>query len=372
MSALVDARRSTMGTIGKVCLIITILLLMAAVTPIPLPYGGWGPGLLVIHNGWSEQLYAGEESVVKAQTANLEARQEYAAKVKEMEALQFGWDRTWNVSGAQVGGKPFIAVNGNRVALYPGSADNDPDTIDDVVNLITNKQVQIPNAVGLEGVQSGTLIPQVFLFYSEAGANNQATSYLGEFTVSPLNQNGFHVLNPVHTDPEAFERLSSVQNPSWRVRTMIRSQINRKNEKVVDDVLASVESPRSRIDGLFRNLDELAASLEATQEAQTRADSLLAASQAALDAREKELLGDPDREPVNGRPEFTQGLKTVTERVEEERAQLLLEIDDLRRRIMTAGEQQDLLLESLQRGVDALPAPENGTAKASPRIAAGK
>lgn len=360
-----------MGTIGKVCLIITLLLLMAAVTPIPLPYGGWGPGLLVIQNNWSEKLYTGKEAVLNAQEANVLAQQEYSDKVKEMEVLQFGWDRSWNVGGAQDGSKPFISFDprNNTIGLFPGQADNDPNTVDNVVDLATNTQVQIPNAVGLEGVQSGTLVPQVYLFYSAAGANNEATSYLGEFNVSPRNQNGYYILTPVHGDPAPFDQLKQVGNVTWRIRTMIRSQITRKSEDITDDVTAAVESPRARIDGLYRNQSDLQQSLDTTDAAQMRANDLLAASQAALDAREKELLGDPDREAIAGRPEFTEGLKTVTERVEEQRAQLLLEIDQLRRLIQTTGEEQDVLMEQLQKGVDGLPTSEGSTAQANPRLA---
>ena len=137
-----------MGTIGKVCLIITMLLLIAAVAPIPMPYGGWAPGLLVIHNNWSSKLYDGEVAVTKAQEANLLARQEYREKEADMEALRFGWDRTWNVASAAVGSAPWMARDQQgRLNLFPGRPDNDPNTVDNVVVLETNTQVNIGNAV---------------------------------------------------------------------------------------------------------------------------------------------------------------------------------------------------------------------------------
>ena len=68
-----------------------------------------------------------------------------------------------------------------------------------------------------------------------------------------------------------------------------------------------------------------------------------------------------------------EGEEAETEQVEEERDQLLLDVDTLRRGIKSAGEDRDANVDALQKAADALPAPSTDSGQsASPKVARGE
>lgn len=339
-----------MSTVGKFCLIVTLLLLLVAMAPIPLPWGGWTPRVLQIHSGWSEKLRSAKEDVVKNQAAEVKARHELMLAAGELDALKVGWDKVWDIpapgpnipQGAPAIGKQR-GQNGQAQLVLRNLGAND----------------------GLASTQTAdgkTVRPVIHAFYG----GGEGVTYVGEFIATSITPTGA-VLDPVHRlDPQvnrefdiavAQEADSWPMNSPWRLRTMIPS------------------APRAKSDELYRNGRRTGELTQQTVANITRQQELYQAAVDALAVRRGELLGlaaDDNRPPVPGRPEFTRGLLAVTEEVEEERDQLLLEIDRLRRAIKSAGENRDAIVQQLEEAAQALPGSSTESAKPDPRVAIGQ
>lgn len=326
-----------MSGTGKFCLVVTLLLMLMSVLPIPAPWGGWIPQLLVIHNEWSVQLRDAKADVQSKQETELAARMELNKASAEIDALTIGWDRVWHVAGNA------NSPQAPRVQVLPNG------------NLLL---VNLGQQQGITGVQTtdenggdATLQPIIHAFYGNAEGG---MSYAGEFKATTINPTGAE-LTPIHiTDPAV--RASWPQNGgAWRLRSMIPS------------------GTRSRIDELKRQLVRVRDLIKLTNDNIARQQALLQEAQDALAVRRGELLGDPNREDVKERPEFKEGLLKVTERVEEERDQLLLDVDTLRRGIKSAGEDRDGNVDALQKAAEALPAPSTDSGQSvSPQVARGE
>ena len=115
---------------------------------------------------------------------------------------------------------------------------------------------------------------------------------------------------------------------------------------------------RSSIDEWYLNRQRTAQLVNQTTDSIARQQALLTAAEEALNVRKKELLGDPAREPVPNRPEFTDGLLQAIEDIEEERNQLQLNVDHLRRQINEQLAIRQERMESLTQQTAVLPGPE--------------
>lgn len=324
-----------MSTVGKICLVLTLLLLIVAIAPIPSPYGGWLPRLLVIHSEWSQKIRDGKEDVRNKKTAEAKARQELMEASAELEALKIGWDKVWNIPprGPNLpADTPSIANNNGQLVLNNLGEQHG----------LTTSQIQGDNNA------PQTVRPTVHAFYGGA----EGETYVGEFIATDIGPRNA-VLQPVHVlNPQ--EVASWPMNAGWRLRTMIPA------------------APRAKIDELYRHGRRTQEMLQQTQANIQRQQEQLQLAQAALAVRRAELLGDPNRqvEDVPGRPEIALGLLTVTEQVEEERDQLLLEVDRLRRAIKTASEERDALVEDLRKATEALPGSSTDYDRLPSKIAA--
>lgn len=297
-----------MSNSGKFCLVVTLLLMLIAFLPIPGVWGGWTPKLLVIHNEWNEQLREAKRDVREKQIAETKIRLELMKAANSLEAAVIGWDKMWQAQPGQVQARNdqlILTSIGRQQGLVPG---------------------QTTDAAG----QNQSVPPIIHAFY---GGGESGTTYVGEFKATDIQPNQT-VLTPVHP---AVDRANWDLNVPWRFRSIIPAALRARK-----DELHSLIVQTQNVIGVTN------------QNIQTQTE-LLQKAQAALDVRKAELLGDPNREAIAERPEFNEGLLTVTEQVEEERNTLLLDVDSLRRSIKMAGEERDQKVQSLESSIQALP-----------------
>ena len=105
-----------MSTWGKVCLVLTLLLLLMTVAPIPSPWGGWAPTLLVIHNQWSVKLRDAKEKNLKDVATYHDAEMELRDAAAELARVQMGWDRVWEFRNGEGN---LAASRSARTASWP-------------------------------------------------------------------------------------------------------------------------------------------------------------------------------------------------------------------------------------------------------------
>lgn len=309
-----------MSTLGKVCLVLTLILLLLAVAPIPGIYGGWAPKLLLIHNQWSLKLRDSKQKAADAVASNREAHQEFNKAMADVSGLTIGWDKFWNVpvrSPESTPETPTVAKQGNRLILNNIGSDNglqDQQFVNDAGNPQMTK-------------------PIVHAFYGGA----EGFTYAGEFRAAAITAKRTE-LEPVRPmNPQDVANWNP--NAAWRLRTMVPP------------------SYRTTIDESFQQRQRNKELLQQMNANIARQTSLLEQAQAALAIREGELLGGlpQDLGPIPSRPEFTDGLLSVNIDVEEERNQLLLEIDQLRRQIKQAFQLRDSMISQMNEKASQLP-----------------
>lgn len=317
-----------MSTVGKVCLVITLLLLLLAMAPIPGPYGGWIPKVLVFHNEWSAKLRDAKEKTKAAVASNRQARHDFNKAMADVSGLTIGWDKFWNVpartQNAPAGTPTVAKQNGILILNNIGSA-----------NGLKDEQYNDDNG------QPQLAKPVVHAFYGGA----EGFKYAGEFRATDITPQRTQ-LRPVH--PLSQQEFAAWNpNAAWRFRTMVPPG----KQTTIDELYAQ-----------NRTLYELTLQMNANI---ARQEALLGKAEEALQVRKGELLGGLDREEVPTRPEFTLGLLEVNENVEEERNQLLLELDRLRRGIKEAYAQRDNAISQLNQKVSLLPGANVQYAEAS-------
>lgn len=323
-----------MSTLGKVCLCLTLLLLLLAIAPIPGQYGGWAPKLLVFHNQWSEKLRAGKASAEKASKSHFESEVDLRSAQVDYENTVRGWDQVWTIParGPEVPpDAPSISKRNEELILQNIGTGSTP--------------ALLPREVTDENGAQQTVNPVVFAFYT-AGED---VTFAGEFVATDVSPTQT-VLRPVHpTSPR--EAASWPANAMWRLRSVIPA------------------SARTSMDSLYAHAQrskELAARTGGKIDDMTR---LRTEAENALEVRKRELLGNPERDPVDTRPEFVEGLLKVNEDVEEERNQLMLEVDLLRRAIRAEEQKIADNRSELSDALGNLPQPTTA-ASGSSRISA--
>lgn len=313
-----------MSTIGKICLSIALLLWLLLLTPIPGVWGGWAPKLLIAHNEWADEIRTAKAATEEVIQREANARGELNKAITDVQAATLGWDRFWNVPARGQGD-----ANAPRITKQP----NGQLTVE---NLGSNQG--IADVTEMVNGQQQLVRPVFHAFFG--GPNGE--TYAGEFTAMNITATRMNLV-PVHQNPIQFIQTWDV-NAAWRLRTMIPA------------------GDRTALDGLYRQrrrLTQLTTELEASV---VKQQSLLEAAQTGLDTRKGELLGNPANAPIENRPEFKDGLLLVTELTEEERNQLALEVDTLRRQILVQIEKRDAQIEALQNLIDSLPS-DNSTAQ---------
>lgn len=315
-----------MSTTGKVCLSIALLLWLLLLMPVPGVWGGWAPKLLFAHNEWATELRSAKAATEDAIEREANARRELNKAITDVQAVTFGWDKFWTVPARGQGDQSAPTINkqqGGRLVVTNLGANQG---ISDKTEMVNGKA---------ELVQ-----PIIHAFYG--GANGE--SYAGEFTATNITANRMELV-PVHPNPPQFMQLWDV-NAAWRLRTMIPAGARTE--------LDSLYRQRRRLVQLTAEMDsaEMKGSLQKQQ-------SLLESAQIGLETRKGELLGNPANVAIDNRPEYKDGLLLVTELTEEERNQLALEVDTLRRQILKQIEERNAVIEELQGLLNKLPSGNN-------------
>lgn len=318
-----------MSTIGKICLVVALLLWLLMLAPIPGVWGGWGPKLLVAQNEWAEEIRTAKKTTEAAIEKEAAARIQLNAAITDVQAVTFGWDRFWNIPARGQGDPTAPRITkqpgGRLVVDNLGSSQGIAD-----VNTVVNGQQQLVS-------------PTIHAFFG--GPNGE--SYAGEFTAKEITANRM-VLVPVHANPPQFAQTWDV-NAAWRLRTMIPA------------------GNRTALDSLYRQRRRLTQLLTELEASVSQQQALLQSAQTGLETRKGELLGNPANNAIENLPEFKDGLLLVTEQTEEERNQLALEVDTLRRQILQQIEERDAQIEELQNLMMNLPSSSN-TAQLARRV----
>lgn len=307
-----------MSTLGKICLVLTLLLLLLAVLPVPGVWGGWTPKLLVLHNAWSEKFRDGKSKAIDAQLSHDQARIELSKATADIENLVVGWDQYWVIPARgpeNPADAATISKNNGRLQL---------------TNLGTQQGLKTRQVTDDDGNQQ-LMSPVIHAFYS----GPEGFNYAGEFIAEDITQTTA-TLKPAHYDTAADINAWPI-NGTWRLRSMIPP------------------SSRLEIDELYLHHRRTGELITQTTTNIARQQKLLQAAQDAYAVRRGELLGNPSREVVPNRPEATEGLLSVIEQVEEERNQLLLDLDGLRRSIQTALANQIESIDTLKEKMMLLP-----------------
>ena len=169
--------------------------------------------------------------------------------------------------------------------------------------------------------------------------------YVGEYIADPnnLNQQSALLVPTKAPVPEQPTPAWTQGNGIWRLRTIIPA------------------GPRSDLDNLNVRMIRTREMLRETNANLVQQEALLAAAQEQLDARKGELLGDPNATPVEGRPEFSEGLLSTIENEEEARNQIQVEVDALRRAIKEAADERLARQQELQQLIQQLPSSTDST-----------
>lgn len=310
-----------MSTTGKVCLSIALLLWLLVLAPIPGIWGGWAPKLLLAHNEWASELRSAKLATEAAIADESSARIQLNQAITDVQAVTFGWDKFWTIPARGQGDPSAPTISKKQGGRL------------EVMNLGSSQGIS-DKTVMVNGQQQ-LVQPVIHAFYG--GPNGQ--SYAGEFTATNITATRMELV-PVHANPPQFFQQWNV-NAAWRLRTMIPA------------------GDRTELDSLYRQrrrLSQLTTDLDASVK---RQEALLESAKTGLDTRKGELLGNPANAPIENRPEFKDGLLLVTELSEEQRNQLALEVDTLRRQIRAQVEERDLLVEELQSMLNKLPSGTN-------------
>jgi hypothetical protein len=315
-----------MSTLGKICLSLTLLLLLLAMAPIPGKFGGWTPKLLVFHNKWSEKLRDAKDGANKAIVRRTDARQKLTMASTDLENLVTGWDRYWN-----------FPQNSGAITKQNGQLR--------FSNIGTNNGLVTRQVTDENGAQQ-LMLPVVHAFYNGA----EGVTYAGEFKAPEAGLTATScVLQPVHrVSPQ--EAAKWPVNAAWRLRGMIPS------------------GDRTSIDELFRRLVRTNELTQQTVANIARQQGLLQAAENALSVRNGELLGNPAGIVDPERPEFFVGLLQAIEDFEEERNQLQLDVDYLRRALKASSEERNQKLEALAGAATKLPDLSPGTSLDPPKV----
>lgn len=271
------------------------------------------------HNAWAVKLSAARENSAKAIEARDQAEMALHLAQSELARVKLGWGYEWTLSG---GNPPPVQVQGGRLS----------------VNGVGQGNGLSPRSFTDDQGQTQQVAPVVHVFVPDGQGGS---SYLGEFIA----------------DAQFLTPTSSVLIPTWNVspREMqswdfsngvrLRSQIPQAERAAVEGVNRLIQRTRELIAQANRNIAEQQQQLETVQQ--------------QLEFRRKELLGNPDLERIEDRPEYSDGLVKALVDIEEERNGVQVVVDRLRRRIKAAADQRDVLVEQLDALVAQLPKPES-------------
>lgn len=302
-----------MSTLGKVCLVLTILCLIG---------GAILAGMLGgTANSWSVKLRTAKEKSQKEIAAAEQSYNDLRAAEAELARKKLGWGFEWTFPGD--GSIQPVPATGELIVRGLGRSNG--LTIGQATN---------------EAGQQVPVIPIVHVF--APGADGQSTVYIGEFRADE-NRLG-------DTDCVLIPTLapSAQEVANWNMGiagARLRSIVPAPERATIDGLVASIR----------RNMGT-AQQLEASIRDQA---ALLEAAKAQLAVRKGELLGNADARLIDDRPEFKIGLLKALEGIEEERNGVQVAVDELRRMIKSEAEKRTETLGQLQELAGKLPKPSS-------------
>lgn len=236
------------------------------------------------------------------------------ARENELAVATLGWDRYWNLPGADVG------IN--------------PDGSAGVRNLGTAMGFVLPAAQGGQ-------TPVAYIFRQD-GPQGDA-HYIGEFQPVPggLRENELGLVLARRARPnEAARWRQTVADGFWRIRTLIPAAYANSFADMYTE---------------FNRADE---NLAAKQKSLELQEQLYRVAQEHLSYRLQELLGPPNPpanlDPADKFPEFKIGLLASIDREEELRDLALAELDRLRRQVKAANDRFQFLIDDNRARMDQL------------------
>lgn len=300
-----------MTRLGKAALILTVLALG----------GGFylAAMLITYHNQWSVKLAKARTDTEKAIADRDQAAIDLDLAQAELARTKLGWGYEWTLPG---GAPPAVQVQGGRLS----------------VNGVGEGNGLTRRAATDDQGQQQSVAPVVHVFTPDGQGGSV---YLGEFIA----------------DTQLLTATSCVLIPTWNVSPQeiqswnfsngarLRSQIPMAERAAVEGANRLIQRTRELIAQANRNIAEQ--------------QNLLAAVQAQLDFRRKELLGNPDLQRIEDRPEYSDGLVKALVDIEEERNAIQVAVDELRRIIKDSSDQRDMLISQLNSLVAQLPQPDS-------------
>ncbi|NNJ26727.1 hypothetical protein [Alienimonas chondri] len=190
-----------------------------------------------------------------------------------------------------------------------------------------NVALDIGTADGLAAGEAGAAAPVVHLFAPTG--EGDASVYIGPFSVVQAAERSSQ-LAPTFVVQPGEPQTWPVAAP-WRVRY---------------DVPASRASQFETLDASLVTRREVLGNRRNTLELRRQS---VADAQDTLAARERALLGDPDAPEISDAPEIKAGIIAATTAEEQDRAERLVELDQLRRAVKNAS---DRLRAALAENVD--------------------
>ncbi|MBL8814627.1 MAG: hypothetical protein JNL58_01260 [Planctomyces sp.] len=306
-----------MSTLGKVCLVLTILALIGGAI-----LGGMLGGTA---NSWAVKLRDAKEKSKKEIESAEKSYADLRAAEAELARKKLGWGYEWTFAGD--GSIQITQATGELTIRGLGKA-----------NGLT---------VGQTTTENGQQVPVIPIVHVFAPSNdNTSVVYIGEFRAN-VNLLG-------DTD--------CVLVPTW---TPNPQEVAGWNMTGMGARLRSIVPPteRAEIDGLVQTIIRGMNSrnqLDASIKSQT---ALYQAAVQQREVRKGELLGNEDVPLIEDRPEFRIGLLKALENLEEERNGVQVAVDTLRRMIKTEADKRSETLGQLQELAEKLPEPSSRVSK---------
>lgn len=254
----------------------------------------------------------------KALTDRNKAVLELETAQAELARLKLGWGFEWTIPpGGNVGS---VQVVGTNLA---------------VTGLGTNNGL-VPRDVMVDG-RLQPVAPTVHVFIPDGQTGSR---YLGEF----------------RADPQQLAATSATLVPTWAVNQQEIASWNFSQGVRMRSQVPPAE--RLAIEGLNQAIQRTRELIAETDASIVDQQQLLTAAQQQLAVRKGELLGNPAIPLIADRPEHTVGLVQALEDLEEDRNMAMLQVDFLRREIVSAADARALLISQLNELTARLPQPQ--------------
>jgi hypothetical protein len=299
-----------MTKLGKTALAFTVLALI----------GGFVLASMLgkYHNEWSVSLSNARQKSEAAIADHKQAAIQLEIAQAELARTKMGWGYEWELGGADA---PQVR-NGALFIQNVGANSNVGLTVKNVLDE-QGQNVQVP--------------PVVHVF---AGTPQNTSAYIGEFIA----------------DPQQLTANSCVLIPTWNVTPQEIGSWDFSNGARFRSQIPPAE--RAAVEGANQLVQRLREGIAQTNRNIAEQQALLASVQEQLEFRKRELLGNPDLERIDERPEYSDGLVKAIVDIEEQRNELQVAVDVLRRSIKQSADERDDLVAQLNSLIAQLPQPE--------------